>query len=123
MQLGIKFRDNDFTDVIRDFFQLYILPTFIDRGEGHMITHLTSNMVVEMFNMYMPYLYEYRILNSEKRNWYRKDINHRENIGNYLTIIENQVVWDGEVDEIVLGDGWCSNGDFVYTNGKEIKNF
>jgi hypothetical protein len=114
MRVAIRFTDNDFTTDIRTFFELYIIPNFIEREEGHMVTHLTTSMIVDMFNLYMPHVYRH---NREIWAMLHKNISYTKwDIGDYLTITDSNVHWDSTIDEIILDN----NGDITFTDGKTI---
>ena len=113
MRVGIRFSDNDFYNYICSFFELYIVPNFVEREEGHMVTHLTSSMIVDMFNLYMPYVYRYNNKQRERRyqEW---------DIGDYLIITEASVYWDDKTDDYV-GKWEDGNGcEFIWTDGKSV---
>lgn len=107
MKLGIKWGDNDFGSQIQAFFELFILPTYKDIGDGHMVTYLTPSMVVELFKTHMPYIDRYL-----KWTWDRYPRNkklHEIGLSNYFIITESDVFFDAQVDEaIVVWD------DFIY---------
>jgi len=114
MRVGIRFYDNDFCNPIRMFLDLFIEPTFIDRGDGHMITHLTSSQIVELFNTHCVYCYKYQRENGErvwKNNNYPFDISHYKD---YLKITEANVYWDGDLDREL--EDW--DGDMYIADGK-----
>lgn len=114
MKLGIKWSDNDFHYPIKMFFDLIIIPTFKDIGEGHMVTHLTPSMIVELFKTHMPYLHRFYTWehhsdwNPQYKNLYDIPLN------DYFIITESDVFFDGELDRAIIV--W---DDFIYwTDGK-----
>lgn len=121
MKIGINFGDNDYTPVIRDFFDLFIIPTFINRGDGHMVTHLTSSMIVELFNTHLPYLKRYHEFQFHS-NWYPqyKTLYDFPLCKGYLIINESQVYFDDERRGIIWDWNGDNNGSFVFTNGLEV---
>lgn len=114
MKVGIVFHDNDFCNPIRMFIQLFVLPTFIDRGEGHMVTHLTSSMIVEMFNTYCVHCYKWLKENDER---YKKEPFDIKWYQQHLKITETNVVWDGALEEAITM--WHSEGVY-WTDGKHV---
>ena len=113
MKVGIRFYDNDFYNSITMFIDLFIEPTFIDRGDGHMITHLTSSQIVELFNTHCVYCYKYQ-RDNDKRHWQNNspfDINWYKE---YLKITEANIFWDGELEKALIE--W--DGDMYIANGK-----
>ena len=111
MKVGIRFSDNDFMNEIETFIELFLIPNFIEREGGHMITHLTSSQIVEMFNRHMPYVYAYE---KKNRSIYPQDFDFVGKIGKYLQITEFNVYWDDKTDDFVgpweLGNG----GEFLW---------
>jgi hypothetical protein len=117
MKLGLKWSDNDFHHTLRVFFELFIIPTYKDVGDGHMVTHLTPSMVVEMFKLHMPYIDRYLTWehHSERYPQYKKL--HDYPLSNYFIITESDVFFDAEVDKAI--NDW---DDFIYfTNGVDYK--
>ena len=126
MKVGIRFSDNDFSMIIKAFMDMFILPTFIEREEGHMVTHLTSPMIVELFNKHLPYVdrymkwyfsladsYPYR--HNKKEKLYDNDV-HAE----YLKITEMNVYWDNNTDKYISDWNENNNCEFIWTDGKEV---
>ena len=123
MKVGIRYSDNDFAPhCVKVFFDLFILPTFIDRGEGHMITHLTSPMIVGLFNTHVCYVdrwmkwYYDRAFYSPLGN----DLYERPLSKEYLSITESEVYWDDKIDSYI--EDWNGNNDasFIWTDGKRV---
>ncbi len=119
MKVGIRFSDNDFVLPIMMFFELYIIPNFIEREEGHMITHLTTSQIVDMFNLYVVYCLKYQRENDD-RDFARDMSFDFKNYKDYLQITEMDVYWDDKTDEYV--EDWESgNGsEFTWTDGKKV---
>jgi hypothetical protein len=121
MKLGIRFSDNDFTTIVHAFFAMVIVPTFEEREDGHMVTHLTSSMVVELFNRHMAHVDRYVKWYCGKNYYpYDKAVLTDNPLQNYFIITEADVYWDDNTDEYI--NDWNGNNDgaFVWTDGKAI---
>jgi hypothetical protein len=106
MKLGIKWSDNDFSTTIHCFFELFILPTYKDIGDGHMVTYLTPSMIVELFKTHMPYIDRYLKWQFDR---YQNEKLHNIVLSNYFIITESDVFFDNQVDIAI--ERW---GDFIY---------
>jgi hypothetical protein len=122
MKVGIRFGDNDFSRHIEAFLKLYIIPNFVEREGGHMVTHLTTSMITDLFNLYMPHLYTYNMWCWEnEREYLPRGFDHHTHMGKYLQITEFDVYWDNKTDDYI-GD-WDTannNSEFIWTDGKEV---
>lgn len=122
MKVGIRFSDNDFSvHCVRVFVELFIVPTFVDRGEGHMVTHLTSPMIVELFNTHCAYVDRYMHWESHS-DWYPnadtlQDIPLNKN---WLTITEQEVYWDDRTDDYIGPWDTNNNSEFIWTDGIKV---
>lgn len=114
MKLGIKWGDNDFHNQIRAFFDLFIIPTFKDIGEGHMTTYLTPSMIVELFKTHMPYIDRYLKWQFNSKYYPQYKTLYDFPLSNYFIISESDVFFDGDLDKAITD--W---DDFIYwTDGK-----
>lgn len=109
MKLGIKWSDNDFTTQIQCFFELFIIPTYKNIGDNHMVTYLTPSMVVELFKLHMPYINRYLSWQFDHHNRYTHKKLHEIQLSNYFIITESDVFFDNQVDEAIKE--W---DDFIY---------
>ena len=118
MKVGIRFSDNDFMNTTRMFMELFIIPTFVDRGEGHMVIHLTSSQIVELFNRHAVYCFKY-MQDNDTREYMRFDEKSLEHYRDWLQITEQDVYWDDKTDPYI--EDWNSNNncEFVWTDGKK----
>jgi hypothetical protein len=129
MKLGIHFPDNDFTLYVKAFFEIFVLPTFIEREPGHYVTHLTSAQVVELFNLHFPYLHRYMawLFDTKHKHQYpmasgsRHKVLHEMKLNkDWLQITEMLVYWDDTTDDNVVNwKGW-NNSEFVWTDGTQV---
>ena len=117
MKVGIAYHDNDFTEAINDFMQLFILPTFVEREAGHHITHLTSSMIVELFNTHLCHI--------QRLNWWKRGSwDDAPLLKEYLTITEEHIYWDDEIKRDDSFPDWEHAHDdydcFVWTDGRVV---
>ncbi len=117
MRLAIRWTDNDFGNQIRTFFQLFLIPTFIKKDKGYKVTHLTHSMVVELFNLHMPYINRWW-------NWKFNDKWYPQYIGleafpleDYFVITELDVYFDNEIEKGIKEWG---DYDFYKTDGNSM---
>lgn len=120
MKVGIRFSDNDFTQHIYAFIEIFIVPTFKDIGDGHMVTHLTSQMIVDQFNMHCKYLYRYiGWMYGPKWDYESKKLHERQ-LSDWLTITPSDVYWDDRTDVYIKDWNANNNGEFTWTDGKQV---
>ena len=112
MKVGIRFYDADFMGDLRDFMALFILPEFVEREEGHMVTHLTSSMIVELFNQRMPHVVR-------RSKWNDGRCKQDEPLSDYFYITEDYVYWDDQTDQYLPSWGG-SDIEFAWTDGRMV---
>lgn len=117
MKVGIRFSDNDFASSIKTFMWLFIIPTFKEIEPNHFVTHLTSSMIVELFNNHFVTMINYL-------DWYYSDEIYDEPIGkqinDYFKICEMNIYWDDKTDKFVENWHGGNNGEFIWTDGKSV---
>ena len=120
MKLGIRFADNDFSTGVRAFMEMFIIPTFVDKGNGHMVTYLTSAMVVNLFNTHMPYIDRFLGWYFSDRHdyrYYNKKLHECELHKSWLKITEMEVYWDDNTDAYIKDWNSNNNCEFIWTDG------
>ncbi len=124
MKVGIRFGDNDFSEPIKAFFYVFILPTFEQKELGHPTTYLTSFQIVELFNRHVPHLERYlRWQEGSKRDFekrFKDGIIKAKLHSDWLKINESQVLWDKDHDKLMGEDSGLLNGDYVWTDGFDV---
>lgn len=122
MKVGIRFSDNDFTSHVRAFIEIFIIPTFKDIGNGHMVTHLTTQQIVDQFNLHCKYLYRYTqwYNGSEWDFKHNKPKLHECELSDWLMITHSDVYWDDRTDRFILDWNGNNNCEFTWTDGKRV---
>ena len=126
MKVGIRFGDNDFTTYTKAFMEMFIVPTFVEREPGHFVTHLTSSMIVELFNTHVPYVHRFMswYYDTHHKYFYPHEKAHA-NVHelmlhkDWLQITETDVYWDGHLDWMLQQNGMFDH-DFVWTEGLQV---
>jgi len=122
MKVGIRFSDNDFGQTLRAFVAIFIVPTFKDIGDGHMVSHLTTSQIVDLFNTHCKHLHRYeRWMYGPEWDYTSNKSKLEDNmLLDYLTIHDMDVYWDDKTDVYITDWNANNNGEFIWTDGKKV---